>query len=296
MPHISPASILTYEQYWSNKINPTEIPDESLRRLLNDFLEIKVPLVIWGGAVRDLILSRVYPSEYTLGKLINDIDIAVILESNIKPDNAEYKDFGAPFQALPVIKTCWLQLCQKWERKPEDFECIQNTKVPGLAYPIGMMGLRIIYDSSGNPYPDCFALNNGETFCALPGCLSINCFAMDGFGNIYGPSRYFADFKNRTARMIKPPRVDKYALPIVLRLMDYIRRYKLILEQRTGIIFRKHLHDLTTSPKYIEASLDYPWTQKLLKKEFGSGIERSSPEKIVKDVLDRCQYLLSLQD
>ncbi len=275
------------------KIAPENIPDESFRRILSDFTETEVPLVIWGGSVRDLIFSMIHPSRYTLKELINDLDIAVILKSNIKTEKVEYRDFGEPLRLLPIMKTSLSGLCQKWGKKPEEFGYIDNVTITGISYPVGIMGLRTVYDIDGNLYPDCFALDNGKTFNAVPACLSINSFAIDGIGNLFGPTRYFSDFKNRKARMLRPPQVNDYALPLILRLIDYIRRFNLTLEQKTESIFRQHMNDLATSVNVLEASLDESWTQRLLKKEFGDEIQNASPSKVVEAVFDRCRYLLS---
>ncbi len=251
------------------KINPGDIQDESFRTLLSIFNNLNLELAVWGGACRDLMFSEIFPGKYSLPELINDFDIAVILHETVKLETLDYRDFGAPFRLVPAVRKKWERLCDYWGANIEDFCREENILVPDLERPVGIAGLRVVHDSDGRAFPDCFAIGDTRTFNSVPVCLSVNSFAIDGAGNMYGPSKYIDDFKDRTARALKPPELNKFAIPLLLRLIDYIRRFELEPEKKTKSALREHLDALRASPAIVKESLTLPWTRKLFEKEFG---------------------------
>jgi hypothetical protein len=129
-----------------------------------------------------------------------------------------------------------------------------------------MMGLRTVYDKKGNAYPDYFATKSLETFNAVPMCLSINCFAIDGRGLLYGPLGHIEDFANRTARIMRPAQYDKYLLPLLLRTIKDIKRFNLTCEPETKAELTNAVKHLMHSPKLLQEALGDIDTQKLLAK------------------------------
>lgn len=247
-------------------VSPNKIKSESFRELLSIFRDLDLDLVVWGGACRDLLFSINFPNKYSLDNIINDFDIAVIIDRSESNDNLYYNDFGDQYRILSVMEKYCKKLCNFWNIDINDL-CDENNKnISGLKFPVGLVGLRSVFDSDGNPFPDCFAIKNGESFNAVPICLSINSFAIDGYGKIYGPAKCFDDFLARTARILRPPVSNKYSLPLLVRFFNYIVKFDMKIDEQTRNIIRKHIKQLYNSTEILAESAKLNWTQQLINK------------------------------
>jgi hypothetical protein len=248
------------------RIPPEKIRNRSFRKLLATFRELNLELVVWGGACRDLLFSIYFPEQYSLNYIINDFDIAIILDENDIDDNLEYISFGNSFKILPTMMAEIKKLCNYWNINARELNSEKNIKIDGLEIPVGLAGLRTVLDSNGNLYPDCFAMKNGKTMNSVPICLSINSFGIDRDGNVYGPEECLCDFRIRMARILRNPKINEFALPLLLRLIDYKKRYHLILERRSSDLLRLHIEELYDSQDIFNKSMEIPWTISIIKK------------------------------
>lgn len=260
-------------------------PVKGMLELLN---RLAVPVVLFGGAARDLLLSTYFPEAYDLGVTVNDFDLACVLPSTVR-EPIRYE--SECFTFLPPLKRAFGPLCRVWGVDIVQFQS-SVVGVPGSQFSIGkhrisFMGQRVALDLDGQEYPDLFAVEDGRTVSAVPAALSINCFAVAGNGRIYGPSRFADDLKNRVARFMNPPALTWYAIPLLVRLIDYIERFRLVLEPASEQLLLQHLRDLAGTAELVRRASEAALTHNLFRTTFGQNLAGLTERALVRAITTR---------
>lgn len=255
-------------------------PLKGMLELLN---RLAVPVVLFGGAARDLLLSRLSPEAHDLAVMLNDFDLACVLPPPIK-EPIRYQ--SESFKFLPPLERAFEPLCRAWAIDVTRFQSTM-VGVPGSRFSIGkhrisIMGQRVALDPDGQEYPDLFAVEDGRTISAVPAALSINCFAVAGDGRVYGPSKFADDLKNRVARFMNPPALTWYAVPLLVRLIDYIERFRLVLEPESEKALLQHLQDLAGAPEVVRRAVAAELTRTLFQAAFGQDIAGLTERALVR--------------
>jgi hypothetical protein len=186
------------------RLRPEDIRERSLRAFLELLWHEGLHnIVVVGGAVRDLLVSRP----------IRDIDIAVRLPC-VAPARLQQLSLPATDQGVPAL---WEALAPLARAIGCEVSALRNA-VPFHGSSIDVLGLVPVADTVGFPFPDIFMDARGVLFNSCPE-LTVNQITLSPDGDVQ-PDGYARDLLTSTARFI--------AAPLPMRLRQLLRAIRTV--------------------------------------------------------------------
>ncbi|MFH1354180.1 MAG: hypothetical protein ABIH36_02735 [bacterium] len=221
---------------------------------------------------------------------LNDFDLAAIIDNRAISPPLQHRLDEERFDFLPEIESAFRPLLSLWEIDIERFRTTV-TGTPGSRFKlcsvrVGIMGQGIAVDGRGKLCPDLVVLDDGRTASAIPAALSINQYAISCTGKIFGPLHLLDDVRQRVARFVNPPSVHRHSVALLLRLVDYVRRYQLRFDEQSRRVLNVHFEVLDSAQDVVAAGLDIKLTRNLIQSEFGDSAE-TCPKKVLRQIQRR---------
>jgi len=205
--------------------------DIGLNSALGDFLEHlrrigSNEIVVAGGAVRD----------WLIGVEPRDLDIAVKLSAPLNLGTFRYQCADPVYEVIPDLSDRILPLANSLGVEMGDF-LRGMAQFHGLR--VDLLGLRVVVsEGSGQKLPDIFIDSfSRRPVCFAPLALTINEIAVGTDGELFCNPYAISDLRDRIARLtfpfdMNPP--PRNLITMILRGLEYIKRYNLRLEERSG--------------------------------------------------------------